>query len=131
MLHPARYVGGENFRSLLSFGSLRIHWFAGLKDATTFWHWLETTRYLGLTATMIDPIVWRSLYNAAYLALLGIPLTMLVSLGLAMLLNAQVRGMHFYRTVYYLPAITPVIAIAMLWPWILNPDSGVARPIIV
>src|SRR5439155_412072 len=36
-------------------------------------------------------------------------------------------GMHLYRTIYYLPSITPVLAIAMLWPWILNPDSGVVN----
>jgi multiple sugar transport system permease protein len=125
VLHPARYVGGENFRALLALREPRLHWLEGLKSATTPWHWLETTRYVGLTATMSDPLAWRSLYNAAYLALLGIPLNMLFSLALAMLLNAQVRGMHFYRTIYYLPAITPVIAVAMLWPWILNPDSGV------
>jgi ABC-type sugar transport system permease subunit/ABC-type glycerol-3-phosphate transport system substrate-binding protein len=125
VLHPARFVGLENFRSLLRVSDLRLHWMEGVGAIRRGWQGLEVTRYLGVTATMSDAIAWRSLYNGAYLSLLGIPLNMLVSLSLAMLLNARVRGMHFYRTVYYLPAITPVVATAILWPWILNPDSGV------
>lgn len=129
VLHSARFVGGQNFRSLLAFHDLRFHWLEGLKDVHFFWNRLETTRYAGVTATTNDPIVWRSIYNAFYLALIGIPLNLAVSLALAMLLNARVRGMHFYRTAYYLPAITPVLAVAMIWPWILNPDSGVVNTV--
>jgi len=100
-----------------------------LRGAHHWWDWLQTTRYIGVTATTSDPIVWRAIYNAGYLAIFGIPLNLAVGLALAMLLNARVRGMHFYRTVYYLPAITPVLAVAMIWPWILNPDSGVVNSV--
>jgi len=127
VLHPARFAGLDNFRGILHVSNVRIHWFEGVRGARHWWDWLQTTRYFGVTATMSDPIVWRAIYNAGYLAIFGIPLNLCVGLALAMLLNARVRGMHLYRTVYYLPAITPVLAIAMLWPWILNPDSGVVN----
>ena len=66
----------------------------------------------------------KSLYNAGYLALFGLPLGMAVSLGIAMLLNTKVGGMTWYRTIYYLPSIVPVVANAILWVWVLNPEYG-------
>lgn len=67
-----------------------------------------------------------SLWNVTYTALLGIPLGIATSLSVAMLLNAKVKGMSFYRTCYYLPSIVPVVASALLWWWLLNgdPDRG-------
>lgn len=74
------------------------------------------------------PYVWKSLYNAAYLAGLGIPLGMVTGLAIAMLLNARVMGMSWYRTFYYLPAIVPTVASAVLWLWVLNPyDYGLVN----
>jgi multiple sugar transport system permease protein len=93
VLHPARWVGIQNY-----------HW---LTSPTDDW-----------------PIVSKSIYNVAYLALVSIPLTMAVGLAIAMLLNAKVKGMNWYRTVYYLPSIVPVVAGAVLWIWILNPEYG-------
>jgi multiple sugar transport system permease protein len=54
---------------------------------------------------------------------MAIPLTMAVSLLIALLLNTGVKGMRAYRTVFYLPAITPAIAAAVLWYALLNPDG--------
>ena len=129
VLHPPRFVGLRNFESLLGFSNLKLHWMEEISGIEHWWNAFETTRYLGVTADFSDHISYRSLYNVIYLSAIGIPLSMVVSLGLAMLLNTQVKGMSFYRTVYYLPAITPVLAVALLWPWILNPDSGVLNQV--
>jgi ABC-type sugar transport system permease subunit len=72
-----------------------------------------------------DPLLGKSLVNVFYLAGIGIPLSIGISLALAMLLNAKVKGMPVYRTLFYLPSLTPVVAMAILWLFILNPDSGV------
>jgi multiple sugar transport system permease protein len=93
VLHPARYVGLQNYRWMVS--------------STDDW-----------------PIVLKSMQNVAYLSLVSIPLTMAVGLAIAILLNAKVKGMNWYRTVYYLPSIVPVVASALLWIWILNPEYG-------
>ncbi len=69
-----------------------------------------------------DPLFWKSLGNTIYMVF-AIPLTMAVSLAIALLLNMQIRGMRIYRTVFYLPAITPTIAAAVLWYALLNPDG--------
>ena len=68
-----------------------------------------------------DDMFWRSLANTAYM-LIGVPLGMAVGLAIALLLNAEVRGMKVYRTLFYLPAIVPIVASAILWIWVLNPE---------
>ena len=52
------------------------------------------------------------------------PLGLFTGLAVAMLLNSAVRGMRFYRTVFYLPAIVPVVASSVLWIWLLTPDPN-------
>ncbi len=49
---------------------------------------------------------------------------MIVGLGLALLLNMKVQGLAFYRTMFFLPSIMPLIATCVLWNQILNPDHG-------
>ncbi|MFQ6131360.1 MAG: extracellular solute-binding protein [Armatimonadota bacterium] len=70
-----------------------------------------------------DPLFWKSLGNTAFM-LIGVPLGMVVGLGIAMLLNAKTKGLAWYRTIYYLPAIVPTVASSILWIWVLNPEHG-------
>lgn len=74
-----------------------------------------------------DPIFWRSLWNTAYFMIFAVPITMATALVLAMLLNLKVKGQAFYRTIFFLPAIVPMVASTVLWLWILNPEFGVAN----
>jgi len=77
-----------------------------------------------------DRLFWTSLWNTAYFMFFAIPTTMLTALVLAMLLNLRVRGQAFYRTIFFLPSIVPVVASTVLWLWILNPRYGVANKIL-
>ncbi|MCX7014682.1 MAG: extracellular solute-binding protein [Candidatus Sumerlaeota bacterium] len=70
-----------------------------------------------------DPLFWKSMGNTLFMAL-GIPVGMCVSLGVAMLLAHEVRGVAAYRTFFYLPAIVPVVASSLLWIWVFNPTNG-------
>jgi ABC-type sugar transport system permease subunit len=74
-------------------------------------------------------IVSTALYNAVFLALVGLPLGIVTGLSIAMLLNANVKGMSWYRTLYYLPSIVPVVASAVLWLWVLNPQFGIINAV--
>jgi multiple sugar transport system permease protein len=85
-------------------------------------HWVGVENYRWLFTQ--DPLFWKSLWNTFYMVLLGLPLSMGVSLALAFLLNQKVRGIAFYRTVFYLPSIVPVVATSILWLWLLNPEIG-------
>ncbi len=70
-----------------------------------------------------DPLFWISLKNTLYMVI-GVPLGMAVSLGLALMLNQKIRGIAAWRTVFYLPSIVPAVAASILWIAILNPNTG-------
>jgi len=70
-----------------------------------------------------DPYFWRYLWNTVFL-MFGIPLSVLGSLLCALLLNQRLRGIVFFRTLFFLPAIGSAVAIALLWKWILQEDYG-------
>jgi multiple sugar transport system permease protein len=71
-----------------------------------------------------DPLFWRALSNTGFMALVGVPLGMVVSLGLALLVNKEVRGIRIYRTLLYLPVVVPTVAASVLWLWFLNNETG-------
>ncbi len=97
---------------------------------------LHAPRYVGLAnfhslATDERDLMLKSLGNVAYLSIIGIPLGMATSLGIAMLLNMKVKGMRWYRTAFYIPSIVPGIASAVLWSWILagDPSKGLLNAV--
>lgn len=71
-----------------------------------------------------DQRFWVSLYNTLYYTLFAVPLGLFVSIGLALLLHQKIRGLAVFRTIFFLPTIVPVVASAVLWLWVLNPESG-------
>ncbi|MDQ8736346.1 sugar ABC transporter permease [Paenibacillus sp. LHD-38] len=71
-----------------------------------------------------DPLFSKSLFVTLYYTLGSVPLGILASFLIAMLLNQKVRGLPFFRTIYYLPVLVPSIANSMLWLWLFNPDFG-------
>jgi multiple sugar transport system permease protein len=76
-----------------------------------------------------DPLFWKSLWNTTFM-LLEVPLGMAIGLAVALLLNAKLKGMAFYRTIFYLPAVVPLVASAILWIWILQPSSGLINSVL-
>jgi len=88
--------------------------------------WVGVENYHGLL-TYDWGLLSKALYNAGFLALIGLPLGLMTGLAIAMLLNADVKGMSWYRTLYYLPSIVPVVASAVLWLWVLNPQYGIVN----
>ncbi|HEY8457008.1 MAG TPA: sugar ABC transporter permease [Actinopolymorphaceae bacterium] len=71
-----------------------------------------------------DPLFWKVLRNTAYYTFLSVPLSTVLSVALAALLNKPLPGMRIYRTIVYLPALVPLVASAMLFSWVLAPDTG-------
>lgn len=65
-----------------------------------------------------------SIRNTAVMAFIGMPIGLVVALLLALLLSKEVKGMPVFRTIYYLPTVVPVVASAMLFLWVLNPEYG-------
>ena len=93
-------------------------------DAITQPHWTGLDNYQMMLFN--DPVFWKSLINTLYMVIIGLPIGLVFSLLLAMLLNQKIRGQSVYRTVFYLPSITPIVASSILWLWLLNPQIGLA-----
>ncbi|MEO8394929.1 MAG: sugar ABC transporter permease [Chloroflexota bacterium] len=67
---------------------------------------------------------WRSIRLTLPYAFLSVPIGIIAALGVALLLNQKVRLLGFWRVLYYMPAILPAVATALLWRWIFSPNSG-------
>jgi multiple sugar transport system permease protein len=88
---------------------------------------LEPPAYVGLNNyrdLAADKWFWNALANTGKYALIALPSGMMVSLGLAMLLNRPIRGQAIYRTIIFLPSLVPVAASAMIWWWLFNTKLG-------
>lgn len=84
--------------------------------------WVGLQNYRDL---MDDELFWKSLRVTALYSGVSVPLVLLLALGMALLLNQKLKGMTFFRTIYYLPTVMSGVAIATLWKWIFNADYGV------
>lgn len=77
-----------------------------------------------------DESFYKSLSNTFYMAFIGVPISLIASLLIALLLNLKVKGIAIYRTIYYLPTVVPAIAMSILWLWVLNPDIGILNTVL-
>lgn len=77
-----------------------------------------------------DPLFLTSLRNSIVFTALYVPLHVITALGVALLLNKASRLQGLFRTLFYLPSITPAVATAILWVWILNPNDGLVNRIL-
>ncbi len=66
----------------------------------------------------------QALWNTAYYALLSVPLSIVLAIGLAVMLSWKIRGQAFFRTLFFLPSVVPLVAAAILWMWLLDPRDG-------
>ncbi|MGQ9683044.1 MAG: carbohydrate ABC transporter permease [Anaerolineae bacterium] len=71
-----------------------------------------------------DALPMQALYNSAYYSLGSVPLSLVLALFLAVLLNQKVRGLSLFRSVFFIPSVVPAVASAVLWMWLLNPRVG-------
>lgn len=83
--------------------------------------WVGMENYREL---MRDEVFWQTMRNTGYYAAFSLPAGLLVSVGLALLLNQNIRGQAVYRTIIFLPSLVPVVASSMLWLWLFNAKLG-------
>lgn len=103
---------------------------ASLAISFTEYDILSPPKFVGLEnyrEMATDPRLWLSLRNTFLYTALHVPLSMGVALGLALLLNQVGRAAGFFRTAFYLPSITPAVAVGTLWLWLLNPHIGLVN----
>ncbi|TVP86976.1 MAG: sugar ABC transporter permease [Acholeplasmataceae bacterium] len=94
----------------------------------TNYNMLSWPRFIGVTNYRIlffnDSIFWKSLGNTFYHVLIAVPLSIVLGVALALLLNTKIRAMSMYRTLFYLPNVVSVVAMSLLWLWLFQPSFG-------
>lgn len=83
--------------------------FVGFANYARLWH---------------DDQFWASLKYTAWFVIGSVPLSIALSLAIALLLNTAISGKGFYRTIYFLPTITSIAAISVVWKWLYNSEYG-------
>ena len=136
----ARTASGEETRAgLLSISPWLIGFLiftagpliASLVLSFTRYDVISSPRWIGLAnyrrAFTTDPYFFKALWNSVFYTALYVPLHVVTALGAALLLDRARRATGFFRTLFYLPSITPGVATALLWLWILNPNDGLVN----
>lgn len=92
------------------------------------WNVLEPAKpFVGLDnyARLFEDRRFRqSIVNTFYYSAVSVPMTIIFGLLIALLLNNQIRARGLFRTMYYLPVITPLVVAAIVWKWVYNGDFG-------
>jgi multiple sugar transport system permease protein len=90
----------------------------------------QDSQFIGLDnyrEVLRDQDFHEAIGHTVYFTVGSVPTTMAIALGLALLLNTQLRGLGLFRTAYYLPVITPLFIAAIIWKWVYNVDYGLAN----
>lgn len=104
--------------------------------AFTQWTGLATLNYAhavgfdNFTTLAQDATFLKSLRVTFYYALLAVPLGQLFALFAALLMNEEIRGIHFFRAAWYLPSVLAGVAIAILWRWVFHHEYGLLNAVI-
>jgi multiple sugar transport system permease protein len=95
-------------------------------DVFTRRDWVGTLNYELIVEDLVaGGVYWEALRNTVVYTVVSIPISMGIGLGLALLLNQRLRGLGIYRTVYYIPVVTSMVAVAMIWVQLFDPLYGV------
>lgn len=94
----------------------------------------HNVRFIGLHnywALLQRPVFWAALGHTAYFVAVGVPLSMTVSLGAALLLNSPLaRARAFFRTALFAPVVTTVVAVAIVWRYLFATKYGVVNALL-
>lgn len=107
--------------------------FGSLYFSLTDYDLFSPPRWVGLDNykhIIADSGFYKSLGNTLFMAFISVPITLTCSLLIALLINTKVKGINYYRTIFYLPSVIPIVASALLWTWMLNPDFGLINMVL-
>lgn len=97
----------------------------------TNYSFLSSPQFVGLNnyRTMLfdDPLIWKSLKITFMYAVIAVPTQLILGFILAVLLNMKLKGILFFRTVFYIPTLIVVVSASLLWQQMLNTDFGVVN----
>jgi multiple sugar transport system permease protein len=93
--------------------------------ALSDYHNLRFVGFENYARLLAEPLFWKALGNTLYFVALGVPLSIGASLGAALLVNSRLaRFRAFFRTVYFAPVVTTLVAVAVVWRYIFHTRYG-------
>ncbi|GAA4564249.1 carbohydrate ABC transporter permease [Planotetraspora kaengkrachanensis] len=96
----------------------------------TDWNLIDPAKFVGIAnyrEAFSDPDLGQALKVTLTYAVVSVPLQTVLSLAVALLMNIKVRGIHVFRTIWYLPSLVTGVAQAVLFIWVFNPGYGLAN----
>lgn len=94
------------------------------------WDLLNPIEFVGFDnyrEIFTEPLFYKIFWNTIVFALSTSVFGVIIPLILACILNSKIRGSEFYKTAYFLPFITPMIVIGVIWEWIFDPNIGLLK----
>lgn len=91
------------------------------------WRWVGFRNYVELFG---DTEAWHALLRTVAYAAIAVPLSVAGALGLAVLLNRRLKAVGLWRTIFFLPSVVPVVAMAIMWKLVLNRNAGILNAIL-
>ncbi|MEW5798097.1 MAG: sugar ABC transporter permease [Bacteroidota bacterium] len=90
------------------------------------WDYIRFVGFQNYVRIIETPLFWKALKNTFYFVLVGGPLSVAVSLGTALMLNSKLAKFRsLYRTIYFLPVVSSLIAVAIIWRYLYHPAHGI------
>jgi multiple sugar transport system permease protein len=96
----------------------------------TNWNLIGERTFVGLEnyqKLIADNLFWQTARNTVTYTLGAVPIGVFIAFWLALLLNRKMRGVVFFRTIFFLPYVTLTVAIAIVWAWIYHPELGLVN----
>ena len=93
----------------------------------TDWDLLNEIKFIGIDnykAVLTQPIFFQILINTLVYAISTTIFAVIIPLIIASIINSKIRGSEAFKTIYFLPFITPAVVIAIVWAWIFDPNIG-------
>ena len=98
--------------------------------AVSFFNWrlLEPPVFVGWenyqTMFIADPLFYKAVFNTLFFVATYVPLNIIISVGVAQWLSGKLKGVNFYRLLFFMPILTPAVAVGAVWKYIYQPDFG-------
>jgi multiple sugar transport system permease protein len=91
------------------------------------WRWVGARNYVEL---LDDADAWASLWRTLAYTAIAVPLSVAGGLGLAVVLNRRLHAVGLFRTIFFIPSVVPVVAMAIMWKLVFNRDAGILNAMI-
>lgn len=128
---PAYLFIAPNFLGVIVFVAFPVLF--ALYMSVHDWNGVNTPRFVGLDNfrnIFSNPLFWHSLRVTTVYTLLTVPAGIVISLGVAVLLNQRIRGLVVFRTAMFIPVVTSAVAVGVIWKWIYDYDNGLINDVL-